>query len=260
VRPEVLALIAAAAGGLGATAAVAVAGASPAPSANAAAATGSARVQGRFAVAGRVTAAKHVSGVHRGERFTRTWTLTSEGCRASSCPRLSLSARLGLGARAIERVKLSRFSPGKYRWRHTASSDTLCRTRHVSGAYHEASALYVTVSRRAEVNGVSYATALTATWSMSSGGCGATAMHSAATYLATVTSGVPAAALQTGSTTTGATTTGSSATGSVTSTDPMVTFPSSTGTTPSVTTISSTPSPTTPTSTNPHAPQPEAGG
>ncbi len=275
MRAVALALIAAAAGGGGGAAAIAAGGsdataaiavADPGPSRVVSGGVGPARIEGHFAVAGRVTAAQRVAGAHRGERLRRSWTLSGEDCATSSCPEVRLTARLGFSDATLSRLTLRRAGPGEYRWRHTVTAATLCHRRHLGGVQRATAALTVTVSSRAEVRGVWYATALRATGSGSSGGCGATTTRFAVTYAGTVRSGVPAAALGPGSaattsrTTTSRTTTSGATTSRATTAAASTTAgtpPSSTGTTP---TISSTPSPTVPTTTtDPREPQPEAG-
>jgi hypothetical protein len=70
----------------------------------------SARLQGPFLLAGRVTVAKNVSGEHVGQNVLRTWTFTSK-CRAGECASVSLLRNRGSVRDALV---LQRQAPGFY--------------------------------------------------------------------------------------------------------------------------------------------------
>jgi hypothetical protein len=69
-----------------------------------------ARLQGQFRMAGRVTRASNVHGVHVGDKVTRTWTFTP-GCPTGACGTVVLVRNRGRGT---DRVTLHRKRPGYY--------------------------------------------------------------------------------------------------------------------------------------------------
>jgi hypothetical protein len=71
---------------------------------------GTARLQGQFALTGRVTVAKNVRGEHVGQQVKRTWIFTPQ-CPVGACQTISLVRRRGAGS---DSVQLRRRSPGYY--------------------------------------------------------------------------------------------------------------------------------------------------
>jgi hypothetical protein len=70
----------------------------------------SARLQGSFELAGRITTAVNVLGERRGQTFTRTWTFTPQ-CPAGPCSSVTLSRPRAGGT---DSVLLTERSPGQY--------------------------------------------------------------------------------------------------------------------------------------------------
>jgi hypothetical protein len=87
-------------------AAVAIAAVAPA----AASGAQDARLQGTFALTGRITTAVKVPGEHRGQTISRLWTFTP-ACSASSCATVRLARRRAGGT---DRLSLHRRTPGYY--------------------------------------------------------------------------------------------------------------------------------------------------
>jgi hypothetical protein len=95
-------------------AALAVAGLVAAPTAGGAGLLASARLQGVFAMSGRVTEAVNAGREHRGEIVRRTWTFTST-CPAGACPTVALTrTRNRTGPPLTDQLVLYRRSPGFY--------------------------------------------------------------------------------------------------------------------------------------------------
>jgi hypothetical protein len=86
--------------------------ASPAPAASQAPASSpaDARLQGTFAIAGRVTTADNVRGEHAGETVSRKWVFMPK-CQAGACGRIEL-VRTRAGGK--DRLVLHRHAPGYY--------------------------------------------------------------------------------------------------------------------------------------------------
>src|SRR5437868_12875322 len=73
-----------------------------------------ARLQGTFAMSGRVTMAVHVYGEHVGQRVHRTWTFVPEPrCKVGACRRVILN-RERSGKHIIDTVTLTRQPSGIY--------------------------------------------------------------------------------------------------------------------------------------------------
>jgi hypothetical protein len=110
-------------------AALAVAGLVAAPASGGAGLLASARLQGVFAMSGRITDAVNTGGEHRGEVVRRTWTFTSP-CRAGACPTVALTrTRSRTNPARIDRLVLHRRSPGFYSGTATFLAPVRCAGR-----------------------------------------------------------------------------------------------------------------------------------
>ncbi len=96
---------------LGVLACLAAAAAAAAPAASAQSApVETARLQGSFELAGRITTAVNVLGERRGQAFIRTWTFTP-GCAAGPCSTVTLTRPRAGGT---DTMVLSERRPGQY--------------------------------------------------------------------------------------------------------------------------------------------------
>jgi hypothetical protein len=72
--------------------------------------TSSARLEGEFKMSGKITAALHVPGEHRGKRVVRLWVFTPR-CASGVCSKVTLVRTSGHGR---DRLVLRRRKPGYY--------------------------------------------------------------------------------------------------------------------------------------------------
>lgn len=72
---------------------------------------GAARLEGTFALSGRVTVAVHIKGEHRGQHVVRVWSFTPL-CPSGACPYVVLTRQRAGGT---DTLTLSRVAPGYYR-------------------------------------------------------------------------------------------------------------------------------------------------
>jgi hypothetical protein len=86
---------------------------------------GTARLQGRFALAGHVTVVDNVRGEHVGQNVGRIWVFTST-CPVGPCPTVTLvRARAG----GQDTIALSRRAPGYYKGSGSFFAPLRCRGR-----------------------------------------------------------------------------------------------------------------------------------
>ena len=85
-------------------------GAIGAAPASAASLTARARLEGEFRMAGKITAALHVPGEHRGQRVTRLWVFTPR-CASGACSKVTLVRTSSHGR---DRLQLRRHGHGTY--------------------------------------------------------------------------------------------------------------------------------------------------
>ncbi len=84
-----------------------------------------ARLQGQFRMAGRVTDAANVQGVHVGDRVVRTWTFTSS-CPSGQCATVALLRTRGHGS---DQLILHRHGPGYYTGKSSFYAPLRCGSR-----------------------------------------------------------------------------------------------------------------------------------
>ena len=88
---------------------------------------GTARLEGRFQMTGRITVARHVLGEHAGEVVTRAWTFTPL-CPAGPCKTVALTRRREAG---IDTVTLHFVSAERYAGRGRFYAPLRCGTRMI---------------------------------------------------------------------------------------------------------------------------------
>jgi hypothetical protein len=110
-------------------AALALAGLVATPAAGGAGLLAAARLQGVFAMSGRITDAVNAGGEHPGEVVKRTWTFTST-CPAGACPTVALTRTRSRTNRArVDQLVLHRRSPGFYSGTATFLAPVRCAGR-----------------------------------------------------------------------------------------------------------------------------------
>jgi hypothetical protein len=146
--------------------AVAVALVLAAPSASLAAAPtppspfASARLQGQFRLAGRVTVAAHVVGEHVGDPVLRTWTFVSP-CTAGPCRTVGLARTRAAG---IDGLVLQELAPAYYVGHGSFYAPLRCGKRIYPNGGYVPFTISVTITAATVVNGVVIATAVNATY------------------------------------------------------------------------------------------------
>jgi hypothetical protein len=114
---------------LAAGVALALAGLAAAPAAGGAGLLASARLEGVFAMSGRVTDAVNAGTEHRGERVHRTWTFSST-CPSGACDTVALKrTRSRTDPARTDQLVLRRHSPGFYRGTATFLAPVRCGGR-----------------------------------------------------------------------------------------------------------------------------------
>lgn len=121
-----------------------------------------ARLSAAFLMHGVVRTAVRVLGEHRGQRFTRTWTFTGTGCIRNRCRQLLLTRQRS--ANLFDHLVLFRVGTGRY-----AGSGRFYAPLECLGAiYPQGQAVRyrvtVTITRATTVQGIRFATGLTATY------------------------------------------------------------------------------------------------
>jgi hypothetical protein len=110
-------------------AALVVAGLAATPAAGGAGLPASARLQGIFAMSGRITDAVNAGGERPGEVVRRTWTFTST-CPAGACPTVALRrTRSRTNPARVDQLVLHRRSPGFYSGAATFLAPVRCAGR-----------------------------------------------------------------------------------------------------------------------------------
>jgi hypothetical protein len=136
------------------------AGATPAAGAPGPPLIPSARLQGQFKMAGRVTRAVNVPGEHVGQQVLRIWTFSSL-CATGPCPTVEL---LRTRANGTDTTLLRLESPGYYAGFGVFYAALRCGTRTYPRGEAVPFAVTVRVTASAVVGGVMSATRVTATY------------------------------------------------------------------------------------------------
>jgi PKD domain len=151
-----------------------------------------ARVQGTFTMHGRITVAHNLPGVRPGQRVNRTWILTAP-CSARFCRTLSLRRYRGRG---VDTLTLRRQGRGLYRGSGTFFVPVRCGARLYRHGGKVPFTITLRVARVQVVQGVRFATGLTATYNnpgrINLTLCAGFLGHDAASYTGRLRSGVPA--------------------------------------------------------------------
>jgi hypothetical protein len=152
------------------------AGAAAAPS------TGTARLQGQFAMSGRVTAARNVRGERAGQRVLRAWIFTPR-CPTGACLRVGLARTRSTG---FDSLILKARSPGYYVGAGAFYAPLRCGSRTYSRGQFVPFTVTVRITAAAVIGGVPVATQVSATYVNRSRAnrtrCFAVLGHDAATY------------------------------------------------------------------------------
>lgn len=155
-------------------------GPSPGPALKPSPAT--ARLQGTFLLAGRVTVADDVRGEHRGEAVLRRWTFSSP-CAAGPCATVQLVRRR---ARGTDTVRLRRLSAGYYRGSGRFYAPLRCAKRTYSKGESVPFTIAVRVTAATVANATVLATGVRASYTNRTRTnltpCFAVLGHDAATY------------------------------------------------------------------------------
>lgn len=147
-------------------AAVALAAGSAAPAAAQTAPVPSpdtARLEGSFLLAGRVTAAVHIRGEHAGERIKRLWTFSSL-CSSGPCQIVVLVRHRHAGT---DTVTLDRRAPGVYSGRGQFAAPLICDGRTYPKGDVVPFTITVNIDTAAVVNDTVVAGRVSATYSNS---------------------------------------------------------------------------------------------
>jgi PKD domain len=146
-----------------------------------------ARVSAAFNMQGRITTAVRVPGERRGQRITRQWTFTGQRCAGNVCRRLVLTRQRAAGQ--FDRLVLSRTGVGRYAGSGSFYAPLQCRGAIYPQGQLARYRVTVTVTHAVSVEGVPFATALTATYTNARRTdrtiCPTGPSHDAATYSGT---------------------------------------------------------------------------
>jgi hypothetical protein len=130
-----------------------------APTASATAvATPGVRLQGQFTMAGQITGALNVKNEHRGELISRVWSLTPL-CATGPCPQVRLLRTLGRGTIVIN---LHSTSANSYAVNSSFYAPLKCDGKINQRGELVPYTITLTITADTVLNGVTYATAITA--------------------------------------------------------------------------------------------------
>ncbi len=121
---------------------------------------GTARLQGRFAMTGRITLATHIRGERRGQRVLRTWTFTPL-CAAGGCDQVALARQRQTG---IDNVVLTLRGTNDYVGEGQFFAPLTCGGRRYARGESVSFTVTVRITAMALLGGVPVATALHATY------------------------------------------------------------------------------------------------
>jgi hypothetical protein len=120
------------------------------------------RLQGTFAMHGRVTTAVNVYGEHVGQRVQRTWTFIPR-CPRGACRRVILK-RQRSGQNILDRVVLERRKPGVYVGHGHFWVALKCQGQVVAHGGRASETITVRITRTTIVGATHFATAIRATY------------------------------------------------------------------------------------------------
>ena len=123
---------------------------------------GQPRLQGAFAMTGRITAAVNIPGEHAGQTVSRTWVFTPK-CGTDACAQVVLGRTRGPGLPPVS-VLLSFQSPGFYTARGTFYAPLRCGGRTYRPGERVQYRIGVRVTATATVNGQLVVTAMRASY------------------------------------------------------------------------------------------------
>jgi PKD domain len=150
-----------------------------------------ARVSAAFVMNGRIVTAVRVPGEHRGQRITRQWTFTGENCARNICRRLLLTRQRS--ANQVDHLVLVRTGVGRYAGNGRFYAALSCRGAIYPRGQLAPYRVTVAVTHAVTVQGISFATALTATYTNKKRTdrtiCPTGPSHDAATYSGTASPG-----------------------------------------------------------------------
>jgi PKD domain-containing protein len=120
------------------------------------------RLQGTFALRGRLTTVDHVYGEHQGQRVRRTWTFVPQ-CAAGGCRRVILTRRRS-GRHIVNLTVLKRRGPSLYVGRDRFWVALGCSGRVVKHGGLATATITVRITHSAIVGTTRFATAIKATY------------------------------------------------------------------------------------------------
>lgn len=121
-----------------------------------------ARLAGTYVMSGRVLSAVRVPGEHRGQRVTRQWSFTGSACGRVFCRTLTLTRERA--AHQMDRVRLRRVGSGRYAGGSRFFVALQCRGALFPRGEVAPFRITVTIARTVTVQGVRFASRLTATY------------------------------------------------------------------------------------------------
>jgi hypothetical protein len=122
----------------------------------------SGRVVGAFAMTGQITTAVRVGGERPGQIVVRNWFFTGASCGPSACRRLLLRRQRSAGK--YSSLALKQVATGIYAGRSRFYAGLSCRGQVYPRGLEVPYGITVTVTRASVIQGISFATALVATY------------------------------------------------------------------------------------------------
>ncbi len=121
-----------------------------------------ARLRGVFTMQGKITLARNVYNERAGQRFTRGWTFYPQ-CKAGACQRVKLKRRRS-GRGILDSLMLDRKSPGFYSAKSRFWIRLKCGGHLIKHGGLVNERITVRITRTVRVNGVSYASRISASY------------------------------------------------------------------------------------------------
>lgn len=122
----------------------------------------SGRVVGAFAMTGQITTAVRVGGEHRGQIVVRNWFFTGASCGSRACRRLLLRRQRSAGK--YSSLVLKQVATGVYAGRGRYYAGLSCKGQVYPRGLEVPYGITVTVTRASVIQGISFATALVASY------------------------------------------------------------------------------------------------